>query len=103
MAIGISYLRVIAPFYVLIGFLFMFYGLYRGLGRMNMSIILTIIFLGIRVILAYLLAGIPHIGLLGIWWAVTNRLGSSRFNRIWYIFKKILRISISNLNKLRVC
>lgn len=70
MAIGVSYLRVIAPFYMLIGFLFMFYGLYRGLGRMNMSIILTIISLGTRVILAYLLAGIPQIGLLGIWWAV---------------------------------
>ena len=69
-AIGIRYLQIIAPFYVLIGFLFMFYGLYRGLGRMNMSIILTIISLGTRVVLAYILASIPSIGLQGIWWAV---------------------------------
>lgn len=69
-AIGINYLRVIAPFYVLIGFLFMFYGLYRGLGTINVSILLTIISLGTRVLLAYLLAAVPHIGLIGIWWAV---------------------------------
>lgn len=68
--IGIEYLRVIAPFYVLIGFLFMFYGFYRGLGVMKVSILLTIISLGTRVLLAYLLAAIPSIGLSGIWWAV---------------------------------
>ena len=68
--IGIEYLRVIAPFYVLIGFLFMFYGFYRGLGGMKISILLTIISLGTRVLLAYLLAAIPSIGLTGIWWAV---------------------------------
>ena len=68
--IGIEYLRVIAPFYVLIGFLFMFYGLYRGLGTMKLSIVLTIISLGTRVILAYVLARIEYIGLIGIWWAV---------------------------------
>ena len=35
-----------------------------------MSIILTVFSLGTRVILAYLLAPIPEVGLLGIWWAI---------------------------------
>lgn len=69
-AMGVGYLRTVALFYVLIGFLFMFYGFYRGIGNMKMSIVLTIISLGTRVALAYILAAIPHIGLIGIWWAI---------------------------------
>ena len=46
------------------------YGLYRGIGKPGMSIVLTVISLGTRVLLAYALAPIPAIGLLGIWWAV---------------------------------
>lgn len=68
-ALGIEYLRVVGVFYVLIGFLFMFYGLYRGMGYLNMSIILTIISLGTRVILAYILAH-TTLGASGIWWAI---------------------------------
>lgn len=35
-----------------------------------MSVVLTIISLGTRVILAYGLATLPTIGLKGIWWAI---------------------------------
>ena len=35
-----------------------------------MSVVLTVISLGTRVALAYLLSPIPAIGLKGIWWAV---------------------------------
>ena len=35
-----------------------------------MSVVLTVISLGTRVALAYLLAPIPAIGLPGIWWAI---------------------------------
>ena len=35
-----------------------------------MSIILTILSLGTRVVLAYALAAIPSIGVHGIWWAI---------------------------------
>ena len=35
-----------------------------------MSIVLTIISLGSRVLLAYMLSAIPMFGLLGIWWAI---------------------------------
>lgn len=69
-AIGVEYLRIVALFYVLVGFLFMYYGFYRGIGNVQMSIVLTVISLGTRVILAYALAAIPGIGLVGIWWAI---------------------------------
>lgn len=67
--IGAQYLYIVGVFYVLIGFLFMFYGFYRGIGQHSMSIILTILSLGTRVALAYLLAP-TAIGLVGIWWAI---------------------------------
>lgn len=35
-----------------------------------MSVVLTVISLGTRVILAYNLAAIPAIGFAGIWWAI---------------------------------
>lgn len=69
-AVGIQYLRIVAFFYCLIGYLFLFYGLYRGLGKAQMSIVLTIISLGTRVALAYILSSISSIGLKGIWWAI---------------------------------
>ncbi|NLZ52331.1 MAG: MATE family efflux transporter [Thermoanaerobacteraceae bacterium] len=68
--IGTQYLYIVASFYCLIGYLFMFYGLYRGIGKPEVSIILTIISLGTRVILAYTLSSVPSIGLRGIWWAI---------------------------------
>ena len=67
---GIDYLSVVGMFYVLIGFLFMFYGFYRGVGSLHMSVILTIISLGTRVLLAYILSSIPSIGAKGIWWSI---------------------------------
>jgi putative MATE family efflux protein len=68
--IGTQYLFIVASFYCLIGYLFILYGLFRGLGRPGVSIILTVISLGTRVILAYTLSSIPSIGLVGIWWAI---------------------------------
>lgn len=69
MAIGREYLSVVAVFYVLIGLLFLFYGLYRGLGFLKMSIILTIISLGARVIFAHILSR-TKLGASGIWWSI---------------------------------
>ncbi|MGN0677055.1 MAG: MATE family efflux transporter, partial [Ruminococcus sp.] len=46
------------------------YGYYRGIEKPEMSLILTIISLGTRVILAYLLAPVPSVGLNGIWWSI---------------------------------
>lgn len=69
-SIGVQYLYIEASFYCLIGYLFMFYGLYRGLGKPGMSIVLTIASLGTRVALAYTLSSMTSIGLVGIWWAI---------------------------------
>ena len=69
-AIGVEYLRIEGLCYCGIGILFLLYGLFRGLGRPGVSVVLTVISLGTRVALAYLLAPLPAIGLKGIWWAV---------------------------------
>ncbi len=67
---GVRYLRIEGSFYFLIGILFLLYGLYRALGKPGMSVVLTIISLGTRVILAYTLSAIPAFGVVGIWWSV---------------------------------
>ena len=68
-AAGVRYLRIEGAFYYGIGCLFLLYGLYRALGRPGMSVVLTVISLGTRVALAYLLSATP-LGVTGIWWAV---------------------------------
>ena len=67
---GVRYLRIEGAFYCGIGCLFLLYGLYRALGRPGMSVVLTVISLGTRVALAYILSDIPSIGVVGIWWSV---------------------------------
>jgi len=67
---GIRYLHIEGAFYCGIGCLFLLYGLYRALGRPGMSVILTIISLGTRVMLAYILSALPAFGVTGIWWSV---------------------------------
>ena len=69
-SIGVQYLRIEGICYCGIGCLFLLYGLYRGLGKPGISVLLTVISLGTRVTLAYLLAPRPSIGLAGIWWAI---------------------------------
>lgn len=68
--IGTEYLRVEGAFYGGIGLLFLWYAYFRGVGKPEMSIVLTVISLGTRVLLAYVLSPIPAIGVRGIWWAI---------------------------------
>lgn len=70
LAEGIRYLHIEGSFYCGIGCLFLLYGLYRALGKPEMSLVLTIISLGTRVFLAYQLSAIPFFGVVGIWWSV---------------------------------
>ena len=67
---GVRYLRIEGAFYFMIGILFLLYGLYRALGRPGMSVVLTVVSLGVRVALAYGLSAIPAFGVVGIWWSV---------------------------------
>ena len=69
-SIGMGYLRIEGTFYIGIGILFLLYGYYRGINLPEMSLVLTIISLGTRVILAYILAPVEAIGVAGIWWAI---------------------------------
>ena len=68
--IGVGYLRVEGSFYCGIGLLFLLYGFYRGVGKPEMSVVLTVISLGTRVFLAYTLAPVSGIGVWGIWWSI---------------------------------
>lgn len=68
--IGVEYLRIEGSFYLGIGILMLWYGYYRAIGKPEMSVVLTVISLGTRVLLAYTLAPIRAIGVYGIWWAI---------------------------------
>lgn len=86
---GVRYLRVEGAFYYLIAALFLLYGLYRALGKPGMSVVLTIVSLGIRVALAYALAPIPLFGVVGIWWSVPiGWLLADALGLIYYLAKR---------------
>ena len=70
LSVGIDYLRIEGSFYCGIGILFLLYGYYRAIRMPGMSVILTVVSLGIRVVLSYWLASIPSIGVNGIWWSI---------------------------------
>lgn len=70
LAAGVEYLRIEGAFYCGIGCLFLLYGFYRAVKLPGMSVVLTVISLGTRVVLAYLLSSVESIGVLGIWWSV---------------------------------
>lgn len=70
LAAGVEYLRIEGAFYCGIGCLFLLYGFYRAVKLPGMSVVLTVISLGTRVVLAYALSSIEAIGVTGIWWSV---------------------------------
>ena len=67
-AIGVQYLRIEGACYCGIGCLFLLYGYYRAVNRAEISLVLTVISLGLRVALAYILS--PFLGETGIWLAI---------------------------------
>ena len=70
LSVGVDYLRIEGAFYCGIGILFLLYGYYRAIRKPGMSVILTVLSLGTRVVLSYILASIPSIGVIGIWWSI---------------------------------
>lgn len=68
--VGVGYLHIEASFYFGIGLLFLFYGYFRAMNKPGISVILTVISLGMRVLLAYILSSIEAIGVTGIWMSV---------------------------------
>ncbi len=83
--IGMGYLRIEGAFYIGIGILFMLYGYYRAVNKPKMSVVLTVVSLGIRVVLAYALSSVQRIGVTGIWvaipigWIIADIIGISYY------------------------
>ena len=67
---GVRYLRIEGVMYVGIGLLFLWYGYFRGIRRPHISLILTVISLGTRVVLSYALAPNTALGVTAIWLSV---------------------------------
>lgn len=84
-AAGVLYLRVEGAFYCGIGCLFLLYGYYRAMKRAEMSVVLTVLSLGTRVLLAYILSG--FIGEIGIWMAIPIGWGLADLVGLLYMKK----------------
>lgn len=67
---GARYLRIEGAMYVGIGMLFLWYGYFRGIRKPQISLMLTVISLGTRVALAYVLAPHTPLGVVAIWCAI---------------------------------
>lgn len=65
---GVEYLRIEGMCYLGIGCLFLLYGYYRGVGKPGISVVLTVISLGTRVLLSYMFANV--LGTTIIWWSI---------------------------------
>ena len=97
---GVRYLHIEGAFYCGIGCLFLLYGLYRAVAKPGMSVVLTIISLGTRVVLAYLLSAV--IGVTGIWWSVPIGWFLADVTGVVYYFihkEKLLHFGESNLKR----
>ncbi len=88
---GVEYLRIEGAFYSGIACLFLLYGYYRAVKKPGMSLVLTIISLGTRVALAYVLSAIPEIGVTGIWWSVPIGWGLADLAGFLY-YKRLRKI-----------
>lgn len=86
-AVGAGYLRIEGAFYFGIGLLFIFYGYYRAIHKAGISVVLTVVSLGTRVLLAYVLSSVERIGVTGIWVSVPIGWILADLTGIWYYRK----------------
>ena len=86
--VGVQYLRIEGACYIGIGILFMLYGYYRAVNKPMMSVVLTVISLGTRVLLAYFLSRISYIGVVGIWIAIPIGWALADITGVAYYLKK---------------
>ena len=70
LAAGTHYLRVEGVLYLGLGILMLLYGYYRGIQRPEISVVLTVVSLGTRVLLSYLLAPRTPLGVTAIWLSI---------------------------------
>ena len=75
--------------YVGIGGLFLWYGYFRGINKPHISLLLTVISLGTRVILSYTLAPHTPLGVTAIWssipigWVLADVVGLYLYMKIF--------------------
>ena len=67
---GAKYLRIEGSMYIGIGILFLWYGYFRGINKPLISLILTIVSLGLRVLLSYSFAKTTPLGVIAIWCSI---------------------------------
>lgn len=67
LSVGVTFLRVVAPFYAVIAMKLVFDGILRGSSHMTLFMVDTFTDLILRVILAYVFAAL--FGSAGVWWA----------------------------------
>lgn len=66
--IGVRYLKLMSIFYVLSGFCNIFQGFFRGVGKLRITLIATIMQISTRVALSYIFA--PYVGISSVCYAV---------------------------------
>jgi putative MATE family efflux protein len=66
--IGVKYLRFMSVFYIISGFCNILQGLFRGVGKLRITLIATLMQISIRVVLSFLLA--PYFGISAVGYAV---------------------------------
>ena len=86
-SVGAGYLRIEGAFYFGIGLLFLLYGYYRAIHKPGISVVLTVISLGTRVVLAYVLSSVEQIGVTGIWVSVPIGWILADLTGMWYYWK----------------
>ena len=90
---GVRYLRIEGALYCGIGCLFLLYGYYRAVKRPGMSLVLTVISLGLRVVLAYILS--DFIGETGIWLAIPIGLVLADITGLIYMKRSVRQQELS--------
>ena len=89
-AAGVRYLRIEGTLYAGIGCLFLFYGYFRAVQRPGVSVVLTAISLGTRVLLAYLLSALW--GEVGIWLSIPIGWVLADLAGLWFMKARPLRV-----------
>ena len=89
-AAGVRYLRIEGALYAGIGCLFLFYGYFRAVQRPGVSVVLTAISLGTRVLLAYLLSALW--GETGIWLSIPIGWLLADLAGLWFMKARPLHV-----------
>ena len=89
-AAGVRYLRIEGALYAGIGCLFLFYGYFRAVQRPGVSVVLTAISLGTRVLLAYLLSA--RWGETGLWLSIPIGWLLADLAGLWFMKARPLRV-----------